>query len=221
MLFWAMTSVVVSSGGMESLVALAKTSREDRAHLLFVNYGQRSYEQEERAVTLQSLQYGAALHRVDLEASFLRFSWLCDPFAPSSTDPADVRRHILPFRNLMVLGFAASLANVVKAGRIVTGFDYRASNAGAARDKSPEFSSRVQAVFDVASEGPVPVIEDPVQGYAKADVVRLGEELGVDWATSWSCYNGGSVHCGGCGSCVARQAGFKTAGVTDPTTYGA
>lgn len=59
----------------------------------------------------------------------------------------------------------------------------------------------------------------PLQWMGKADIIRLGERLGVDWANTWSCYSGGDVHCGTCPTCRSRRAGFAAAGVKDPTVY--
>jgi 7-cyano-7-deazaguanine synthase len=53
----------------------------------------------------------------------------------------------------------------------------------------------------------------------KADIAKLGDELGVDWTLTWSCYEGGDIHCGQCGTCTERREAFQLAGVRDPTVY--
>jgi 7-cyano-7-deazaguanine synthase len=62
-------------------------------------------------------------------------------------------------------------------------------------------------------------IEAPFQRMSKSDIVRLGAQLGVPFAETWSCYEGGAVHCGRCGTCTERIEAFRLAGISDPTRY--
>jgi 7-cyano-7-deazaguanine synthase len=88
----------------------------------------------------------------------------------------------------------------------------------------PDCRPGVVSAFDemtrLANEGFGEVaIEAPFLHISKADIVRLGSDLGVDFAHTWSCYKGGAVHCGTCGTCVERREAFELAGVADPTSY--
>jgi 7-cyano-7-deazaguanine synthase len=85
-------------------------------------------------------------------------------------------------------------------------------------DCTPEFIGAMANAIHVGTYGAVRLYT-PIQWSGKADIIRMGTELGVDWAGTWSCYAGGEHHCGTCPTCRARRAGFIAAGVPDPTQY--
>ena len=85
-------------------------------------------------------------------------------------------------------------------------------------DCTPEFIGAMANAIYVGSYSCIRLYT-PIQWSSKADIIRMGTELGVDWASTWSCYAGGEHHCGTCPTCRARRAGFKAAGVKDPTVY--
>lgn len=85
-------------------------------------------------------------------------------------------------------------------------------------DCTPEFIGAMANAIYVGSYGCIRLYT-PLEWSDKAAIIRQGEELGVDWANTWSCYAGGEVHCGECPTCRARRAGFAAAGVKDPTVY--
>lgn len=85
-------------------------------------------------------------------------------------------------------------------------------------DCTPEFIGAMANAIHVGSYGCIRLYT-PLEWSDKAAIIRQGEELGVDWSNTWSCYAGGEEHCGECPTCRARRAGFAAAGVKDPTTY--
>lgn len=85
-------------------------------------------------------------------------------------------------------------------------------------DCTPEFIGAMANAIYVGSYGCIRLYT-PLEWSDKAAIIRQGEELGVDWANTWSCYAGGAEHCGECPTCRARRAGFAAAGVKDPTVY--
>lgn len=85
-------------------------------------------------------------------------------------------------------------------------------------DCTPEFIGAMANAIYVGTYSCVRLYA-PIQWMGKAEIIRLGESLGVDWAGTWSCYAGGELHCGECPTCRARRAGFEAAGVADPTVY--
>lgn len=85
-------------------------------------------------------------------------------------------------------------------------------------DCTPEFIGAMANAIHVGSYGCIRLYT-PLEWSDKAAIIRQGEELGVDWANTWSCYAGGEQHCGECPTCRARRAGFAAAGVKDPTVY--
>lgn len=85
-------------------------------------------------------------------------------------------------------------------------------------DCTPEFIGAMANAIYVGTYGCVRLYT-PIQWCGKAEIIRMGTALGVDWAGTWSCYAGGEHHCGTCPTCRARRAGFAAAGVPDPTVY--
>lgn len=85
-------------------------------------------------------------------------------------------------------------------------------------DCTPEFIGAMANAIYIGSYNCIRLYT-PIQWSNKADVIRQGEDLGVDWAGTWSCYAGGALHCGTCPTCRARRAGFAAAWVPDPTKY--
>ena len=89
-------------------------------------------------------------------------------------------------------------------------------------DCRPEFVFAMGAAMRIGNVGfssPQFQVQAPFLFYTKADIVELGDSLGVPFADTWSCYKGGEIHCGACGTCVERREAFEVAGVPDPTQY--
>jgi 7-cyano-7-deazaguanine synthase len=88
-------------------------------------------------------------------------------------------------------------------------------------DCRPAFIDAFRAMENLATEGfaSPDLLKAPFIHFTKADIVRLGAELGVPFVETWSCYRGGERQCGTCGTCVERREAFSDAGVEDPTTY--
>jgi 7-cyano-7-deazaguanine synthase len=234
-----MRVAMILSGGVESLVVAAKLRRDHPTtlvHGVFVDYGQRAAERERRAVQRIVRTYGFGLEEVQMTLPFLADHALIDPDTllysaegaqklgvPLASRIDEVRTgdrvHIVPYRNLVFASIAASFATGVGATEIWTGFDYRPEREGAATDKSPAFVDTLNATLAAAREGVTVRVVAPVQHLWKHQTVSLGEEIGVDWTTAWSCYNDLYAHCGVCGSCGDRRRAFSQAGVSDPTTY--
>jgi 7-cyano-7-deazaguanine synthase len=84
------------------------------------------------------------------------------------------------------------------------------------------FIRMMTATAQVANEGfihPEFQVEAPFVNVSKTDIALIGEELDVPWESTWSCYEGGKIHCGKCGTCVERIEAFRDAGIVDPTQY--
>ena len=123
---------------------------------------------------------------------------------------------VVPNRNMIMLSLAAARAIAVGAD----GVAYAAHSGDHAiyPDCRPEFADAVAAALRICHYTPIE-LERPFVDMTKADIVRLGAELGVDFSKTWSCYKGGEKHCGKCGTCVERREAFRLAGVPDPTEY--
>lgn len=88
-------------------------------------------------------------------------------------------------------------------------------------DCRPEFIDALNVALRVGNEwtDPIPRIESPFVNFSKADLVTIGHQLGVSFGHTYSCYVGGEIHCGSCGTCTERIEAFRKAGIEDPTVY--
>jgi 7-cyano-7-deazaguanine synthase len=215
---------------MESLVVAALVDDAGhKGHGVFIDYGQRARKQEQDAVERICREYAFNLEVVHLTLPFLgSHALLRDTSISYKYEaaramglkcPKPVKgsvAHVVPFRNFMFLGIAASFASTVAAQEVWTGFDF-VSGGGATWDQSPGFTDKVNETFGAAHERPRLIT--PLQGKTKTGTARLGETLSVDWGLSWSCYNDFRRACGICGNCHARKNAFIEAGAFDPTRY--
>ena len=123
---------------------------------------------------------------------------------------------VVPNRNMILLSVATGHALSIKAGQIA----YAAHSGDHAiyPDCRNEFAEAMANVIMLADWERVELIR-PFVDWTKADIVRRGAELSVPFAKTWSCYKGGDLHCGRCGTCIERREAFDLAKVIDPTPY--
>ncbi|HLE54225.1 MAG TPA: 7-cyano-7-deazaguanine synthase QueC [Thermoplasmata archaeon] len=221
-------AVVLLSGGMDSATALA-TAKSDGFDViaLTVDYGQR-HRREIEAAKRVAKHFGVRDHRiVSLDLTPIGGSALTDKTirVPEQRRLEEIGRGIpvtyVPARNTILLSYALGLAEATGAKAI-----YIAANSqdySGYPDCRPEFYQAFQEIARLGTkrgvEGDVIEIRTPLIAMAKADIVRKGQELGVPWRLTWSCYQGGDKACGVCDSCQLRLKGFREAGVKDPLPY--
>ena len=217
-------AVVLLSGGLDSATALACARAENlECHTLAVNYGQR-HRSELDAAEVISRTLGAASHRlvaVDLRA--IGGSALTDdievPVSPGEGIPVTY----VPARNTLMLSLALGHAEVLGALDLFIGVN--AVDYSGYPDCRPQFIAAFEELCQLATkagaEGARFRIHTPLIDLTKAEIIRRGIELGVDYAMTVSCYQADEQGraCGGCDSCRIRKAGFEAAGVADPTRY--
>ncbi len=218
-------AVVLLSGGLDSATILAIARREGYVcHALSFAYGQRhAVELEAAARVAKAL--GAAEHKtVALDLSAIGGSALTDmaiavPDHPTEGIPATY----VPARNTVFLSVAVGWAEVLDAQHIFIGVN--AVDYSGYPDCRPEFVAAFEQVANLGTkagvEGRTLHIEAPLMRLSKAEIIRLGSGLGVDYALTVSCYtaDGQGRACGVCDSCRLRRQGFLEAGVQDPTRY--
>lgn len=223
----ARQAVVVLSGGVDSTtLAFLLARRGIRLVLVSVDYGQR------HRVELQAARRVASLlrcphHVVDLSglAPLLAGSALTDAAVavPDGHYEAEtMRATVVPHRNALLLDVAVAAA--VAAGADTVAYGAHGGDHAIYPDCRSEFVEAYRRMVQVANEGHLPEgfqVVAPFLPLSKTDIVRLGSDAGVPFAATWSCYRGGSVHCGTCGTCVERREAFILAGVPDPTIYAA
>jgi len=218
-------AVVLVSGGMDSAVCLALAREAGfAAHALSVSYGQR-HTSELQAAARVSTALGAVAHKtvvVDLRSiggSALTDAGIDVPEAGGEGIPATY----VPARNTIMLSIALGWAEVLGASDIYCGVN--AVDYSGYPDCRPEFIGAFQVLGNLATragvEGAGLRVRAPLMAMGKADIVREGLRLGVDFAQTVSCYRADhdGLACGHCDACHLRAAGFAEAGVPDPTRY--
>ena len=219
-------AVVLLSGGMDSATCLALAARRDghRCHALSFDYGQRHRAELDAAARIARL-LGALEHRtlrIDLGAlggSALTDRAIAVPEQPGSGIPVTY----VPARNTVFLSFALAWAEVFDADFIYSGVN--AVDYSGYPDCRPEYIAAFQRMADLATrrgvEGRPVLLRTPLMALGKADIIRLGAGLGVDFAVTVSCYqaDASGAACGACDACRLRHAGFVAAGLADVTRY--
>lgn len=217
-------SVVLLSGGMDSATCLALAAREGRpVHALTVLYGQR-HPTEVAAARRLARHFRVARHVVVrlplgplLRSSLTRRNLRLPREArPGSRIPSTY----VPARNTILLAVALGYAESQRLEAIYLGAN--AIDYSGYPDCRPEYLAAFERLARLATragveEGFRPRIRAPLLRCSKAEIVRLGERLGVPWRLTWSCYAGGRRPCGRCAACRLRARGFRAAGVDDPT----
>jgi 7-cyano-7-deazaguanine synthase len=219
-------AVVLLSGGLDSAVTLALARRDGyNPHALTVDYGQRHRIEIQRAEKVAEA-LGAVEHKV-LAVNLRAFggsaltSELAVPKARASLKAGGIPSTYVPARNTIFLSLALAWAEVLKARALFIGAN--AVDYSGYPDCRPEYFEAYQRLALLATKGGVQEgwklsLETPLLYKSKAEIIRLGKELGVDFSLTLSCYhpNSDGTPCGVCESCRLRQKGFAEAGVKDP-----
>lgn len=218
-------AVVLVSGGLDSATVLAIAREQGwERHALTVDYGQR-HRAELDAAARVAKALGAATHRlvrVELNAfggSALTDASIAVPKLPTEGIPVTY----VPARNTILLSMALAHAEVLDADAIFTGAN--AVDFSGYPDCRPEFIAAFERLANVATkrgvEGARVSIEAPLLALSKAEIIRRGAALGVDFSSTVSCYDPApsGAACGECDACRLRRAGFEAARVPDPTPY--
>ena len=215
-------AVVVVSGGMDSTVlAYQSVGLFEQVDLVSVDYGQRHHtELAYAAATAERL--GCRHDVVHLPVnSYLDGSALTDGTVdvPHGHYAAETMAStVVPNRNAMLISVAYGVAVARSADAVLVGV--HAGDHHVYPDCRPEFIDALDRALRIGNEGLGHVVlEAPFVRRSKTDICRLGGRLGVVWEETWSCYEGGDVHCGRCGTCVERREAFRDAAIPDPTTY--
>jgi 7-cyano-7-deazaguanine synthase len=224
-----MRAMVLCSGGVDSTTALGMAVKKYGAEnvvALSISYGQK-HEKEIQAAKAVSEFYGVEQLFLDLakifeysDCSLLKQS---DEEIPEESYSAQIEKTkgdkpvstYVPFRNGLFLSSAASMALSKDCSVIYYGAHADDAAGFAYPDCSPVFNQAMnEAIYE--GSGNQLRIEAPFVNLNKADVVKIGLELGVPYDLTWSCYEGGDKPCGKCGTCIDRAAAFQANGVDDP-----
>ncbi len=216
-----MKVVVLCSGGMDSVTALhwARWRHDVRVALSF-DYGAKHNHREIPLAAAQAKLAGVAHQVVPLD--FIGRLFASDLLRNGGEIPeghyadANMQRTVVPFRNGIMLAAATGLAESAGAEALVI-----AAHTGDHTIYPDCREDFMTAMGDAMRHGTYAGIRllRPFITLTKAGIVTEGARLGVDFSQTWSCYKGGAVHCGRCGTCVERREAFRDAGVPDPTVY--
>lgn len=212
-----MSAALLLSGGLDSTALLARDPAGVRL-CVACDYGQRHVRELTSAVAV-ARHYGKPLRVLRLRGIFPDGSALIGrtlnvPHGHYTDDSMHIT--VVPNRNLLMLTAAAGFAARAGCRRIL--FAAHAGDHAIYPDCRPEFVRAADAVL-LASCGVR--VEAPFQWATKAEIVSSGLRNRAPFHLTWSCYEGGSRHCGKCGTCVERREAFVLAGVEDPTDYAA
>jgi 7-cyano-7-deazaguanine synthase len=218
-------AVVLVSGGLDSATVLAIAVHDGwQCHALTVDYGQRHRAELDAAARVARVLGAAGQRTVRVDLGLFGGSALTDrsiavPTAPTQGIPVTY----VPARNTVFLALALADAEVTESDAIFTGAN--AIDYSGYPDCRPEFLEAFERLANLATkravEGAAIAIEAPIVKMSKAEIVRRGHELGVDYSMTVSCYDADSEGraCGRCDACRLRREGFSAAGLADPTRY--
>lgn len=218
-------AVVLLSGGLDSATVLALArEREFECYALNFDYGQR-HRSELQAAQRVAQQLGAQAYRViKIDLAGIGGSALTDQSIAVPTQPgAGIPVTYVPARNTVFLSLALAWAEVLQAPHIFIGVN--AIDYSGYPDCRPQYIAAFEAMANLGTkagvEGQRFKIETPLIQMSKAQIIREGVRLGVDYGITVSCYSADDAGraCGQCDSCRFRATGFRDAGVTDPTNY--
>ncbi len=218
-------AVVLASGGLDSTVTVAYAlERGFNVHALSVRYGQRHRVELEYVQSL-SRRFELEAHKfIDLDLRVIGGSALTEGIeVPKSGAPLEggsIPITYVPARNTLFLSLAVAYAEAIDARDVFVGVS--AVDYSGYPDCRPAFIEQFERVANLgtrAADGGRPFrVHAPLVRLSKAETIQLGSGLGVDFASTWSCYDpqDGRVPCRRCESCVLRAKGFADAGVVDP-----
>ena len=218
-----MNVVVLCSGGMDSVVALHWAVREHAVKaVVSFNYGAK-HNDRELPFAAEHAKALSLKHEV-ISLDFVNRLFASDLLKSGGEIPeghyeaANMKQTVVPFRNGIMLSIAGGMAESIGAEGLVIAA--HGGDHAIYPDCREDFMRAMGEAIALGTYAGVRVLR-PFIAMSKAQIATEGTRLGVDFSRTWSCYKGGEVHCGKCGTCVERREAFANAGLPDPTTYAA
>ena len=212
-------SLIIVSGGMDSITLLHE--RKDTIALaVSFDYGSNHNAREIPFARLHCQRLG--IRHVVIPLAFMQQYFKSSLLEGADAIPdghyadSNMKSTVVPFRNGIMLSIAVGIAESNSLRRVLI------ANHGGDHaiypDCRPEFITAIDAAAKAGTYIDV-AIEAPYTNISKTDIARRGKSLAIDYSETWSCYKGGQVHCGTCGTCVERKEALREAGIADPTVY--
>lgn len=218
-----MKVIVLCSGGMDSVTALHWAAREHTvAGVVSFDYGAKHNAREIPFAAEHAAALGAPHTVIPLEfvGRLFASSLLKGPGRPGIPEghyeDTTMRQTVVPFRNGIMLAAAGGLAESVGAGGLVIAA--HSGDHAIYPDCREDFMQSMAGALRAGTYAGIELLR-PFIAMNKAAIASEGARRGVDFARTWSCYVGGAIHCGKCGTCVERREAFIDAGIADPTEY--
>ena len=212
-------SLIIVSGGMDSITMLNEFANEIALAVTF-NYGSNHAEKEIPFAKLHCERLGIK-HLViplDFMHQYFKSSLLegAEAIPEGHYAAENIKSTVVPFRNGIMLAIACGIAESNGLHKVMI-----ANHAGDHAIYPDCRATFIEAMSEAMSYGTYENIKivAPYTGISKTDIARRGNEIGVNYAETWSCYKGGEKHCGKCGTCVERKEALHDAGIEDPTEY--
>lgn len=212
-------SVIIVSGGMDSITLLYDHKDEIALGISF-DYGSNHNAREIPFAKMHCERLGIKHITINLDFmhQYFKSSLLDGAEAIPEGHYADdnMKSTVVPFRNGIMLSIAIGIAESNNLDQV-----FIANHGGDHTiypDCRPEFINAIDAAATAGTYNNVKVVA-PYTKITKSDIARVGKKLGIDYTETWSCYKGGEVHCGKCGTCVERKEALAEAGIEDKTIY--
>ncbi len=216
-----MRVVVLCSGGMDSVTALHWAGREHAVvAAISFDYGAKHNHRELPFAAKQAATLGVRHETVRLD--FVERMFASDLLKSGGAIPDGhyeekiMKQTVVPFRNAIMLSIACGFAESVEAEGLVIAA--HGGDHAIYPDCREDFMRAMGEAMRLGTYAGVKLLR-PFIAMTKGEIAAAGAKLGVDFARTWSCYKGGAIHCGTCGTCVERREAFLQAGVPDPTGY--
>jgi len=209
-------AIVLSSGGLHSLVTAGLGAREFRIGMIHLKDGRAAWKQSLDAFEKQVAHFKPLKHWV-VEAGYLRQMALPPELGGmSSSVSGDGQAGLIPLRELQMLSIAAGFALQIRASTILWGVQYDQKNTDALA-KNVELLQIMNQLLELMSPEHPMVIKTPLMGLEDQQVLELGHQMGVQFNLSWTCQMAGTTApCMGCPTCARRIKMFRVAQLSDP-----
>ena len=212
-------SAIIVSGGMDSITLLYDKKDEIALGISFA-YGSNHNARAIPFARMHCERLGIKPIPIDLGflPRYFPHSLLAgaDAIPEGHYEDENMKSTVVPFRNGIMLSIAIGIAESSGLNKVLI------ANHGGDHaiypDCRPEFIRAIDGAANAGTYAHVHVAA-PYTDITKADIARIGKRLGIDYSETWSCYKGGKVHCGKCGTCVERREALKEAGIEDTTVY--
>jgi 7-cyano-7-deazaguanine synthase len=216
-----MNVIVLCSGGMDSVTALYWAARTHTvAAAVSFDYGAKHNARELPFAVEHATRLGVRHETITLD--FVNRLFASDLLKSGGDIPEghyeaeNMKQTVVPFRNAILLSIACGFGESIGANGLVIAA--HGGDHAIYPDCREEFMRAMGDTMRLGTYAQVQLLR-PFIAYTKGQIAAEGARLGVDFARTWSCYKGGAVHCGKCGTCVERREAFERAGLADPTVY--